>query len=130
MKTPLPPKGQEVTIDEIRIICADYYLYDLWALIDMDPPKNPFKSDGCSGGWPDTWRDYNLYPACFIHDLKYWGNHPNNEEARLIADAELMIDIVKITNDIGVAQIMYAGVRAGGGSFWKRSYSFGFGRRE
>lgn len=127
MKALLPKKNQEVSIKEIEAICADYYLYDLWALIDRDLPKNPFKSDGCSGGWPDIWRGYNS--ACFIHDLKYWGNYPDDEEARLIADAELMIDIIKITKDIGVAQIMYAGVRTGRGSFWKRSYSFGFGRR-
>ncbi len=128
MKTPLPPKGQEVSIDEIQGICADYYLYNLWALISEDPPKRPFKSDGCSGGCPDTWGEYNLYPACFIHDLKYWANYPDDEGARLIADAELMVDITKITSNVSLAQIMYAGVRAGGGSFWRKSYSFGFGR--
>lgn len=130
MKTPLPKKGQEVSTEEIRIICADYYLYDLWTVVIKDPPEHPFKSDGCSGGWPDTWRGFDLYPACFIHDLKYWGGYPKDEVARLIADAELMIDVVKITKNINLAQLMFTGVRAGGGSFWGKPYSYGFGRSE
>ena len=123
----LPKKGQEVSLAQIEEICAGYNLHELWAKIKADPPKRSFKSDGCSW-WPDEWNDFNLYPACFIHDLKYWGNYPDDEAARVIADAELMIDIVKLTNNISLAQIMFAGVRAGGGSFWNKSYSFGFGR--
>lgn len=124
----LPEKGQVVSLEEIELICAEYYLHDLWAKIKADPPKKPFRSDGCSGGWPDQWGKHDLYPACFLHDLKYYGNYPNDEVARLIVDAELMIDVVKITDDINLAQIMYTGVRAGGGAFWGKSYSFGFGR--
>ena len=124
----LPKKGQEVSLEEIMNICAVYNLNDLWYKIEQDPPKKPFKSDGCSGGWPDTWNEYNLYPACFIHDLKYWNG--GDDVDRLIADAELMIDIVKITGDVGLAQIMFAGVRAGGGPHYKRSYSWNFGRND
>lgn len=124
----LPKKGQEVSMQEIECICAERHLDSLWAKIKAYPPKRIFKSDGCSGGWPDTWNDFNLYPACWIHDLKYWAGFEDEENERLIADAELMIDIVKITNNIELSQIMFAGVRAGGGGFWKRSFSWGFGR--
>lgn len=129
MKTSLPPKGQEVSLDEIEVICAEYHLHELWAKIKNDMPEKPFKSDGCSGGWPDTWHDFNLYPACFIHDIKYWCGHEEDEDVdRMIADLELRIDILRITQSIALADIMFAGVRAGGGSGWGRSYSWGFGR--
>jgi len=121
----LPPKGQEVSLEEIMNICAEYNLKNLWYKIEQDPPKKPFKSDGCSW-WPDTWNSFNLYPACFLHDLKYWNG--GDKIDRLIADAELMIDIVKITNDINLAQVMFAGVRTGGGPHFKKSFSWNFGR--
>lgn len=124
----LPLKGQIVSMEKIQVICAEYNFYSLWASIKRDPPSLPFKSDGCSGGWPDTWNCFNLYPSCFKHDLKYWAGYPEDDAARLIADSELMIDIVRGTNDISLATVMFAGVRAGGGAFWKKPYSFGFGR--
>lgn len=124
----LPMKRQIVSLSEIREICSEYGLFDLWRTVLKDPPIKPFKSDGCSGGWPDTWGEYNLYPACFLHDLKYWGFYPDDEVQRLIADAKLMVDVVEITGDVKLAEIMYLGVRVGGGSKFKRPYSFGFGR--
>lgn len=128
MKISLPKKYQEVSMDEIKIICANYHLYELWTKINSDPPDKAFRSDGCSGGWPDTWHDFNLYPACFLHDLKYWCGYPGETIERLIADLELEIDVLKITQDVSLSQIMYSGVRVGGGSIWGRTYSYGFGR--
>lgn len=131
----LPKKGQIASMAQIEEICAEYNLYDLWAKIKEDPPEKPFKSDGCSGGWPDEWRSkrtgkkVSIYPCAWFHDLKYWANYPNDEVARLIADAELVIDVVKITGDVNLAKAMFFGVRMGGGSFWGKSYSFGFGRK-
>ena len=99
----------------------------LWAKIEKDPPPKPFKSDGCSL-WFDTWKGVDLYPACFFHDLKYWSGYPKEETERLIADAELMIDVAR-AGVPKMAEIMFAGVRVGGHEALKRSFSWGFGRQ-
>ncbi|OQX62899.1 MAG: hypothetical protein B5M55_07590, partial [Desulfococcus sp. 4484_242] len=92
-----------------------------------DPPVIPFKSDGCSL-WLDQWHGIDLYPACFLHDLKYWCGYPGEEAERLIADAELMIHIAR-AGAPGMAQLIFAGVRIGGHAAFRRSFSWGFGRR-
>ena len=51
-----------------------------------------------------------MITACFFHDLKYWCGYPGEEAERLIADAELMIDIAK-AGAPKMAEVMFAGVR-------------------
>ena len=123
----LPEKGREVTLAEIAVICRQYGLTDLWKKIKDDPPVIPFKSDGCSL-WLDQWHGIDLYPACFLHDLKYWCGYPGEEAERLIADPELMIHIAR-AGAPGMAQLIFAGVRIGGHAAFRRSFSWGFGRR-
>ena len=123
----LPEKNKEVSLKEIKEICKSYGLTDLWAKIEKDPPKKPFKSDGCSM-WFDTWKDISLYPACFLHDLKYWAGYPGEDVERLIADAELMIDVARLLGSTEMAETMFHGVRIGGHEIFKRSFSWGFGR--
>jgi len=77
--------------------------------------------------WFDTWKGIDFYPACFSHDLKYWCGYPDEEAERLIADAELMIDIAK-AGAPKMAEVMFAGVRVGGHEQLKKSFSWGFGR--
>jgi len=36
--------------------------------------------------------------------------------------------VARITGDVDLAQIMFTGVRVGGGTIWKKSYSWAFGR--
>ena len=122
----LPEKGTEVSLAEIREICEAYNLMDLWKKIEHDPPSKPFKSDGCSM-WVDSCDGIDLYPACFLHDLKYWCGYPGEDAARLIADAELMIDVAR-AGAPRMAEIMFAGVRVGGHEALHRSFSWGFGR--
>jgi hypothetical protein len=124
---PLPEKGEEVPPPRIRDICEHFGLHELWAKIAKDPPSQPFRSDGCSL-WLDTWQGVSIYPACFLHDLKYWAGYPGEDVARLIADAELMIDVVRLLEDTVMAEIMFRGVRLGGHEVFKRSFSWGFGR--
>ena len=124
----LPPKGQEVPLLEIKKICDAYGLYDLWEKIENDPPPKAFKSDGCSL-WMDSWQGIDLYTACFFHDLKYWCGYPGERSERLIADAELMIDVAR-AGAPKMAEIMFAGVRVGGHEALNRSFSWGFGRKE
>ena len=66
----LPKKGKEVALSKIKEICEFYGLHDLWNKIEKDPPPKPFKSDGCSM-WFGSWQGITLFPACFLHDLKY-----------------------------------------------------------
>jgi hypothetical protein len=125
---PLPKKGEEVPLPRIREICEHFGLHDLWAKIAKDPPPRPFRSDGCTQ-WVDTWQGVSLCPACLLHDLKYWAGYPCEDVARLIADAELVIDVARLLDDIALAEIMFRGVRVGGHEVFKRPLSWGFGRQ-
>jgi hypothetical protein len=123
----LPVKGEEVPLSKIKEICVHYGLTELWEKIEKDPPPKPFSSDGCSM-WFDTWQGVSLYPACFLHDLKYWAGYPGEDVERLVADAELMIRVARLLHSTEMAETMFHGVRVGGHEIFKRSFSWGFGR--
>lgn len=134
----LPKKGQIVNLAEIENICAEYKLFELWTKIKVDPPKKPFKSDGCSW-WPDEWRSttgeiVSIYNHCFIHDLHYWAGYsekdnPQEQVARFVADCGLVMGVVKTTKRIELGTLMLKGVRVGGHERWHMHFSWGFGRR-
>lgn len=124
----LPSLGEEVPIDRIKEICAVYGLRELWLKIERDPPVRPFKSDGCTG-WFDEWKGVSLYPAGFLHDLKYWAGYPGEDVERLVADAELMIDVARLLGSTTMAETMFHGVRVGGNERLNTSFSWGFGRK-
>ncbi len=127
-KIELPPLGEEVPLTRIKEICAFYRLHALWQKIERDPPVRPFKSDGCTG-WFDEWNGVSLYPAGFLHDLKYWAGYPNEDVERLVADAELMIDVARLLGSTKMAETMFHGVRVGGTDALKTPFSWGFGRK-
>jgi hypothetical protein len=124
----LPALGEEVPLSRIKEICAFYGLNDLWRKIERDPPPRPFKSDGCTG-WFDDWKGVSLYPAGFLHDLKYWAGYPGEEVERLVADAELMIDVARLLGSTEMAETMFHGVRLGGIEKLNTPFSWGFGRK-
>jgi diadenosine tetraphosphate (Ap4A) HIT family hydrolase len=124
----LPPINTEVPLERIKEICAHYGLHALWRKIEKDPPALPFKSDGCTG-WFDDWQGVSLYPAGFLHDLKYWAGYPGEDVERLVADAELMIDVAQLLKSTTMAETMFHGVRVGGTEKFKTSFSWGFGRQ-
>jgi hypothetical protein len=124
----LPALGEEVPLARIKTICEFYGLHDLWRKIERDPPKRPFKSDGCTG-WFDDWKGVSLYPAGFLHDLKYWAGYPGEEVERLAADAELMIDVARLLGSTEMAETMFHGVRVGGSEKLNAAFSWGFGRK-
>ena len=128
-KMELPPKGEEVSFSKIKEICEFFELPHLWEKIEKAPPHNPFKSDGCSL-WFNSWKKSNLFPACFLHDLKYWAGYPEENIERLVADAELMIDVARILGSTQMAETMFHGVRVGGTEVFKRSFSWAFGRQK
>lgn len=123
----LPPINEEVPLSRIKEICAHYGLSALWEKIERDPPPRPFKSDGCTG-WFDDWKGVSLYPAGFLHDLKYWAGYPGEDVERLVADSELMIDVARLLGSTAMAETMFHGVRLGGTDKLKASFSWGFGR--
>ena len=120
--------SEEVPLDRIREICAAHGLHALWAKIERDPPPRPFKSDGCTG-WVDEWRGISIYSAGFFHDLKYWAGYPGEDVERLVADAELMIDVARLLKETTMAETMFHGVRVGGTKHLKAAFSWGFGRK-
>jgi hypothetical protein len=124
----LPVLGEEVPIDRIKVICAFYGLHELWRKIERDPPIRPFKSDGCST-WFNQWKGVSLYPAAFLHDLKYWAGYPSEDVERLVADAELMIDVARLLDSTSMAETMFHGVRVGGTDALNTPFSWGFGRK-
>lgn len=125
----LPAIGEEVPLPRIKEICEHYGLHDLWSKIERDPPLRPFKSDGCTG-WVNEWKGISIYPAGFLHDLKYWAGYPGEDVARLIADAELMIDVARLLQTTAMAETMFHGVRIGGQEKLNASFSWGFGRKK
>ena len=124
----LPAINEEVPIERIKVICAFYGLHELWRKIERDPPIRPFKSDGCTG-WFDNWNGVSLYPAGFLHDLKYWAGYPGEDVERLVADAELMIDVARLLRSTSMAETMFHGVRMGGTETLNAPFSWGFGRK-
>jgi diadenosine tetraphosphate (Ap4A) HIT family hydrolase len=124
----LPKINEEVPLARIKEICAHYGLQALWAKIEKDPPVRPFKSDGCTG-WFDEWQGVSIYPAGFLHDLKYWAGYPGEDVERLAADAELMTDVARLLGSTGMAETMFHGVRVGGAEALEASFSWGFGRQ-
>src|SRR4030042_3815693 len=109
----LPKKGEEVTVSKIKEIFRNFGLKTLWDKIEKDPPKRPFKSDGCSM-WFDSWKGISLYTACFLHDLKYWAGYQGADVERRVADAQLMIDVARLLGSTPMAEPMFLGGRIGG----------------
>lgn len=123
----LPPIHEVVPLEKIREICEHYGLPALWRKIERDPPAKPFASDGCTG-WFNEWQGVSLFAPCFLHDLKYWAGYPGEDVERLVADAELMIDVARAMGGTKMAETMFHGVRIGGQEGFRASFSWGFGR--
>ncbi len=123
----LPAIDEEVPLKKIKEICAFYNLPKLWKKIEKDPPSSTFSSDGCTL-WPDESNGISIYSACFLHDLKYWAGYPGEDVERLVADAELMLDVARLRKSTKIAETMFHGVRVGGTGGLKMAFSWGFGR--
>jgi len=89
-------------------------------------PLSPFSTDGCSM-FPDRsplsrvdWCD-----CCVLHDLAYWRGGTWDE--RLMADKELRACVLRVSGDAALADLMFAGVRAGGGPYLPTSYRWAYG---
>jgi hypothetical protein len=86
----------------------------------------PFSTDGCSL-FPDRaligkadWCE-----CCVAHDLAYWRG--GTSEARLAADQALKACVHKASGNEALADLMFAGVRSGGGPYFFTPYRWGYG---
>ena len=86
----------------------------------------PFATDGCSM-FPDRslLRKADWCTCCLAHDLAYWRGGTADE--RLKADQDLKDCVFAASGDAQLAELMHAGVRAGGGPYFLTPYRWGYG---
>ena len=85
----------------------------------------PFKSDGCSIFPDGTFLHKNLWLSCCIeHDKLYWKGGTYLE--RELADKALKICVAQIGQP-EIAELMMAGVRAGGSPYFPTEFRWGYG---
>ena len=63
--------------------------------------------------------------CCLRHDLAYWRG--GTEEERLKADEGLKACVQEASGSAALAELMFDGVRAGGGPYFFTSYRWGYG---
>ncbi len=91
-----------------------------------DQSLNAFSTDGCS-----MFPDHSLISTadwcgcCLRHDLAYWKGGTATE--RLAADQKLKTCVKQATGNEALADLMYAGVRSGGGPYYFTPYRWGYG---
>ena len=90
------------------------------------PELRPFSTDGCS-----LFPDRSLIgksdwcSCCLAHDLAYWQG--GSSDQRLKADEELKRCVLSVSGSEQLADLMFAGVRSGGGPYFFTPYRWGYG---
>lgn len=85
----------------------------------------PFASDGCSSFPNGTQQHQELWLSCCVaHDYAYWKGGTRTE--RLQADAALH-SCVETVGEPKIADLMLAGVRAGGSPYLPTRFRWGYG---
>jgi hypothetical protein len=87
---------------------------------------SPFSTDGCSM-FPDRslLSGADWCRCCVAHDLVYWRG--GTAEERLEADQALRSCVQQATGNTALAELMYAGVRTGGGPYFYTPYRWAYG---
>jgi hypothetical protein len=87
---------------------------------------HPFSTDGCSL-FPDRSlvSKSDWCSCCLAHDLAYWRGGTVDE--RLKADQDLRSCVLAASRSAELADLMFAGVRAGGGPYFFTPYRWGYG---
>lgn len=95
------------------------------SLIAQADELKPFTTDGCSVFPDGTFEQTSLWVDCCIrHDLAYWKG--GSREDRRVAD-EVLKQCVANIGEPEIAQLMEAGVRAGGSPYFPTPYRWGYG---
>ncbi|MGE3611564.1 MAG: FAD-binding oxidoreductase [Bacteriovoracaceae bacterium] len=90
------------------------------------PQVNDFYSDGCSM-YPDDEKiggKTSWIHCCFVHDIAYWMG--GTSEQRMDADLELKQCVSQVTSKAH-GEIVFLGVRMGGGPNTKLPWRWGYG---
>lgn len=97
----------------------------LSAYIALPDKLQPFTTDGCSA-FPDStiFTQTKWTKCCSMHDLAYWQG--GTYKQRLQADLALK-ECVSSLGEPEIAQLMLAGVRAGGSPYLPTSFRWGYG---
>lgn len=87
---------------------------------------SPFTTDGCSA-FPDRSlvSGSDWCTCCLDHDLAYWRGGTADE--RLQADQQLRACVLQATGNAALADLMFTGVRTGGGPHFYTSYRWAYG---
>lgn len=90
------------------------------------PTLQPFATDGCSM-FPDRALigEADWCRCCLAHDLAYWRG--GTFEARLAADQALKSCVQQASGSEALAELMFTGVRVGGGPYFYTPYRWGYG---
>jgi hypothetical protein len=90
------------------------------------PSLQPFSTDGCSS-FPDRALigTTDWCGCCLAHDLAYWRG--GTAEERLKADQDLKDCVHAASGSPELADLMFAGVRMGGGPYFFTTYRWGYG---
>lgn len=85
-----------------------------------------FTSDGCSLFPDGNFDNRTLWcDCCLEHDIAYWRGGTMQE--RFAADEKLRACVLRKTRNETLAQMMFAGVRLGGGPIFPNGYRWGYG---
>jgi len=131
--TPLPQIGETITTQRALELCKHFSFDHLVKRLETDSDR--FKSwefDGCSM-IPDKIASKligvpTLTEICLRHDLGYAYGEPKNKEERLKVDFTFGIELLEGGASASIAQMMFEGVRIGGGEFGM-SFSWAFARK-
>lgn len=86
----------------------------------------PFTTDGCSLFPDQSLIDNSDWCSCCLaHDLAYWRGGTADE--RLKADKDLKSCVLAASGNAKLADLMFAGVRAGGGPYYFTPYRWAYG---
>ena len=109
-----------------RIVSAGCIFVAVLSACSVTDTLQPFSTDGCSL-FPDRAPigRADWCHCCIVHDLAYWRG--GTSEARLDADEELKACIHKASGSKALANVMFAGVRVGGGPHLPTPYRWGYG---
>jgi hypothetical protein len=100
-------------------------MFSAAALAHADSLRD-FSSDGCSLFPDGDFENRTLWcDCCLEHDIAYWRG--GTARQRLEADASLRACVRNRTGNDALADMMFAGVRLGGGPVFPNGYRWGYG---
>ena len=121
LRSKLPPPyildDREFTAQELQSYATEACAFAVAHTKDIVMPSLPVPTDGCSAG-PES----RVQSCCLKHDVAYWCGAVQRREADQAFRA-----CVRDASSPANANVMYSGVRLGGGRFMPFPWRFGYG---